>query len=192
MNLQFEAGRAVVADALYPCAFDQSPLAFMEFGGQAVEKRHGVELGLICQPDSAVEGEGHVGVVDPFGIQARGLTGLQLGPGFRDALGGLGVGAGVVPLQVDSAGRAVVDQPLLAFEIALDVLLGHLRRVLGRDVAHPGALQQADLGCGVAGGAGTGGACLQHQHVLSGACQQHSGDEVGDPGADHDDVRASF
>ena len=84
---QFEAGPPPMADVLHPGALDQSPFAFVQFGGQAVQERHGIELSLVGQPDSAVERKGHVGVVDPFDIQARGLAGLQLGLGLRHPAG---------------------------------------------------------------------------------------------------------
>ena len=74
-------------------------------------------------------------------------------------------------LQADLPLLAVIDQPLLTFEVALGVLPGHLGRMLAHDVGHSGALQQADLRGGVAGRAGTRAAPLQDQHIPPGPCQ---------------------
>jgi hypothetical protein len=60
--------------------------------------------------------------------------------------------------------------------------------VLGHDLRQVSALQQADLGGGIAGGAGADGARLHHQHVLAGAGQQHRGHQARDTGAHDDDV----
>ena len=39
-----------------------------EFDDQAAQERHRIDLGLIAQSHPAVEGEGNVGGVDPFGV----------------------------------------------------------------------------------------------------------------------------
>jgi hypothetical protein len=85
---------------------------------------------------------------------------------------------------------AVMQQPTLAFTIAVRVSARHSLSVLGQDLRKVAALQQTDLGGGVPGGAGPDCAGFQHQYILTGASQQNRGYQASDPSAHHDHISA--
>ena len=169
-------------------ALDQDAVAAAELGGQGGEHVQRVELRLVGQPDRAVAGVGQLVGVDPLHLQADPLGDLEL-LAHRGGPGPLaGVGVRVAPLDRDVVVLAVAQRPGEGLPVALDVRLGHVLGVVLDDVRQHRALQQAELGRGVAGGDGADVAGLQHSDPAAGAGQQGRGDQPGQSGPDHDVV----
>jgi len=173
-------------------ALREAPPALVEFDDQRVQQRHRVELSLVGQADAAVERKRDVGFVDPFDGQARGLARLQFRARLGHPLLGLRVGVGILALNRDAVGLTVLDEPLLALAVSLDVLAGASRAVFADDLGQLAALQQAHFRGRVARRACSGELCLQHQNLLARPREQHGGDEPRYACADHRHVGRTF
>lgn len=156
---------------LHANALHESSAPLVEFDDQAVQEWHGIELRLLGQPDAAVKRKRHIGVVDPLRLQSSRLARLVLRPCRRNTRLGLGVGVGVLALHRKAMSLTVLDQPLLALAISLDVVPRDLGPVFADDLRQLGALQHTDLCGGVAGCPHPRRVRLQHQHVLAGPGQ---------------------
>jgi hypothetical protein len=92
---------------------------------------------------------------------------LQFGTRGHHAVFGLCVGVRIFSLHRHAMRLAVVQHPTLTFAVTVYVRAGQVRAVLGQDLRQTTALQQADLGGGVPGRAGTHRAGFQHQYVFA-------------------------
>src|SRR5262249_8644524 len=62
---------------LYPNTLCETAAVLVEFDDQAVQQRHGIELGLVGKPDAAVERERGIRVVNPLPRQLGCLEGVK-------------------------------------------------------------------------------------------------------------------
>ena len=120
---------AFARNLLHANALREAAAALFELDDQAVQQRHRIELGLLGEPDAAVERERDVGFVDPFRLQPGGLARLEFGPSPTEHPFGLRVGEGVLALHRDAVRLAV---PRSATPGPRDCLRHTAGRVWGR------------------------------------------------------------
>ena len=128
-------------------------------------------------------------LVGPGHRQVRGRSGSQLALQRRQTGRAVGVGVGGLDLVRDAELVAQLADELLPRRVGLDVGADGVVVVVGPDRRQRAALEQAELGGGVAGRHCAEVAALQDEHVETGALRQEGSGHAGDAGAHDDDLR---
>ena len=156
---------------------------------KTVQQLHRVELCLVGQHHAPGVREGNGQVVAPARGQPHRRRGLVLAQGrAATSIGVGGIGHRVASLDRDLLRLAVLQHPVLAGSVGLEVGGGDVDGVATQQGAVLRPLQQGDLCRRVAGGDGADIARLEDDDIAPSAGQQQGRGQPGDTGADDDVV----